>query len=414
MFKKYFYDKKEIINKNLWSIHNYNKYLNQRNTWDNLFLTCWFLINFENEINNHSKKEIKEKVLSLLEIKNNDNYIYLAYKNQNCKKSDWYKCIEQNLDLLNICDVISFNDNKIKIENVEIIKKIINLNDWAPIKFLLEYIKFVFNFLKLDFNEIINKIYGINNKKDIKKYFYDLIFNKLLIHQKDYNIIVPKNKEFRRVTHKYFHLVEILINNYEQNIITEHAYNNYFKNINNDIYHSNHQKNNWINELNFLDDINQDDDIETQQQYLLWIRKNQNLFRKKLLELYKYKCLLSDIECPELLVASHIVPWKLSNDMDRLNPYNGFLLIGSIDKLFDKFYISIKPDDGTLFVSKAFRNKYKNYKEILEKIGILKEYIYDKKNILEQINILDRDKIKKYLSYHYDQTTKNLGNKNEK
>ena len=155
MFKKYFYDKKEIINKNLWSIHNYNKYLTQRNTWDNLFLTCWFLINFENEINNHSKKEIKEKVLSLLEIKNNDNYIYLAYKNQNCIKSDWYKCIEQNLDLLNICDVISFNDNKIKIENVEIIKKIINLNDWAPIKFLLEYIKFVFR----NYNIIIFLMY---------------------------------------------------------------------------------------------------------------------------------------------------------------------------------------------------------------------------------------------------------------
>lgn len=39
-------------------------------------------------------------------------------------------------------------------------------------------------------------------------------------------------------------------------------------------------------------------------------RINQNVFRQIILANYDYKCALSGIDIPELLVASHIIPWS--------------------------------------------------------------------------------------------------------
>lgn len=39
-------------------------------------------------------------------------------------------------------------------------------------------------------------------------------------------------------------------------------------------------------------------------------RVNQNIFRQIILANYDYKCALSGIDIPELLVASHIIPWS--------------------------------------------------------------------------------------------------------
>ena len=40
------------------------------------------------------------------------------------------------------------------------------------------------------------------------------------------------------------------------------------------------------------------------------IRVNQNVFRQIVLANYDYKCALTGIDIPELLVASHIIPWS--------------------------------------------------------------------------------------------------------
>jgi predicted restriction endonuclease len=42
----------------------------------------------------------------------------------------------------------------------------------------------------------------------------------------------------------------------------------------------------------------------------------------------------------QLLVASHIKPWRDSNKQERLDQYNGLLLLPNLDKAFDLFYIS--------------------------------------------------------------------------
>lgn len=63
-------------------------------------------------------------------------------------------------------------------------------------------------------------------------------------------------------------------------------------------------------------------------------RINQNVFRQIILANYDYKCALSGIDIPELLVASHIIPWS-ENPKERLNPENGICLSSLYDKAFD-------------------------------------------------------------------------------
>ena len=65
------------------------------------------------------------------------------------------------------------------------------------------------------------------------------------------------------------------------------------------------------------------------------IRVGQRDFRNNLLKSLK-KCPITQIDEKRLLIASHIKPWIHSNNEERLNPFNGFLLSPLYDKLFDK------------------------------------------------------------------------------
>ena len=58
---------------------------------------------------------------------------------------------------------------------------------------------------------------------------------------------------------------------------------------------------------------------------LVKTRVNQSLFRTMLLATYNNKCCITQIENPELLIASHIIPWG-KDEKNRLNPMNGLLL----------------------------------------------------------------------------------------
>jgi len=69
-------------------------------------------------------------------------------------------------------------------------------------------------------------------------------------------------------------------------------------------------------------------------------RIGQNLFRQAVLSAYDYRCCISGLAVPELLVASHIVPW--SQDVkNRLNPRNGLALSALHDKAFDLGYLTL-------------------------------------------------------------------------
>lgn len=72
-------------------------------------------------------------------------------------------------------------------------------------------------------------------------------------------------------------------------------------------------------------------------------RQKQSVFRRKVLKNFDSKCCLSGIRESDLLVASHVIPWK-SSVKTRLNPSNGLCLSVFYDKLFDRGYISFNDE----------------------------------------------------------------------
>lgn len=71
-------------------------------------------------------------------------------------------------------------------------------------------------------------------------------------------------------------------------------------------------------------------------------RVGQNAFRRVVLNSYHNKCCITGIDNSELLVASHIKPWKVSDSAtERTNPRNGLCLNSLHDKAFDSGLITI-------------------------------------------------------------------------
>lgn len=89
-------------------------------------------------------------------------------------------------------------------------------------------------------------------------------------------------------------------------------------------------------------------------------RVNQNVFREIVLNNYTTQCAISGIDIPDLLNASHIIPWS-ENKKERLNPSNGICLSKLYDAAFDKGYIGIKPDYTVLISNKLKIKKGEPY-----------------------------------------------------
>jgi putative restriction endonuclease len=86
------------------------------------------------------------------------------------------------------------------------------------------------------------------------------------------------------------------------------------------------------------------------------IRVNQYFFRKTILASYDNRCCITGISLPELLVASHIVPWAVDKK-NRMNPRNGLCLNALHDRAFDTGLITITPD-YTVRISDNLRKKH--------------------------------------------------------
>ena len=68
-----------------------------------------------------------------------------------------------------------------------------------------------------------------------------------------------------------------------------------------------------------------------------WI--GQSFFRQTVLSSYGFRCCITGNPLPELLVASHILPWSKAAE-HRLNPTNGLCLACTHDAAFDKGLIT--------------------------------------------------------------------------
>ena len=79
------------------------------------------------------------------------------------------------------------------------------------------------------------------------------------------------------------------------------------------------------------------------------VRVGQDFFRAAVLSAYSGQCCITGLSMPKLLVASHIVPWRIDR-LNRVNPRNGLLLSALHDKAFDIGLITID-DNMTVRVS---------------------------------------------------------------
>jgi len=69
------------------------------------------------------------------------------------------------------------------------------------------------------------------------------------------------------------------------------------------------------------------------------VRMNQGFFREMVLASYDGRCAITGISEPELLTASHIMPWS-EVPSARTNPRNGICLNALHDRAFDRGFIT--------------------------------------------------------------------------
>ena len=92
----------------------------------------------------------------------------------------------------------------------------------------------------------------------------------------------------------------------------------------------------------------------TERDALTRARLGQGLFRQRVAE-QEPVCRVTGLGRQEFLVASHIKPWRDSNNRERLSGANGLLLSPHVDKLFDRHWISFDGNGALLCEHEAAR-----------------------------------------------------------
>lgn len=106
---------------------------------------------------------------------------------------------------------------------------------------------------------------------------------------------------------------------------------------------------------------------ETERTAIVKSRIGQGLFRKRLLDKYQSTCIITGVSVKKLLVASHIKPWAVSNNEERLSEENGVLMSPTYDKLFDYGLITFS-NQGKIIASSQLSDRDKNTLHLLTDI----------------------------------------------
>lgn len=76
----------------------------------------------------------------------------------------------------------------------------------------------------------------------------------------------------------------------------------------------------------------------------------QRLFRGNLLRLWRGSCAVTSVQEPRVLRSSHIKPWADSSVQEKVDHFNGLLLVPNLDALFNEGLITFR-NDGRMLVS---------------------------------------------------------------
>lgn len=96
----------------------------------------------------------------------------------------------------------------------------------------------------------------------------------------------------------------------------------------------------------------------TAKEALINARIGQGKFREQVLEHWGGRCCVTGSEILAAIRASHIKPWCISNDDERLDPDNGLPLIATLDALFDAGLVTFA-SDGQLLTSRQLDKEKK-------------------------------------------------------
>lgn len=88
---------------------------------------------------------------------------------------------------------------------------------------------------------------------------------------------------------------------------------------------------------------------ETEKTQLVKSRRGQGLFRSRVERIEK-GCRVTGVTDKRFLIASHIKPWRDSDNIEKLDGHNGFLLSPHVDKLFDKGWVTFD-ERGDMFIA---------------------------------------------------------------
>ncbi len=121
-------------------------------------------------------------------------------------------------------------------------------------------------------------------------------------------------------------------------------------------------------------------------------RVGQGKYRSDLLKQCPF-CPITMVADDRLLTASHIKPWAKSNNFEKTDPLNGFMFTPTIDRLFDRGFLSFTNEKKTIL------------SPFLSKMTYSKLGISDNKTI----PLLPIEGRKGYLEYHRTKILKKIG-----
>jgi putative restriction endonuclease len=115
-------------------------------------------------------------------------------------------------------------------------------------------------------------------------------------------------------------------------------------------------------------------------------RLGQSRFRKDVIRLWG-SCAVTGFQNITVLKASHIRPWNSSSDDEKLDPFNGLLLLPNFDTLFDLGLISFE-DNGKMLVSRQITQSERQILNVREDVRL--------RRVFAQNSV--------YLEHHRDQS----------
>jgi putative restriction endonuclease len=84
-------------------------------------------------------------------------------------------------------------------------------------------------------------------------------------------------------------------------------------------------------------------------------RVHQSFFRDVILSSYEATCCVTGITLPDCLIASHIVPWSMAENL-RTDPTNGLCLSATFDRLFDAGLMTVTTDLNVCFSTRLLKS----------------------------------------------------------